>query len=461
MAIKSIVFRTGLILGAISDVSTILLVDSTFLDIVNSAMDFGAGDYFYLKLQEDDTLEEVKVVNATSTYLVIERAATAYPFTLAATYSTALGAAAVADIAAGVAPVAPITINGSGIANVTTDGAGTYTINVTQPNITGQTGIEVTQAFPDYGVALIAGGNCCEGDDIDTGGADINIVGSGISDVSNDGNGTYTINTPSPTFSGAGVTISGVWPNLIFTVTAVGSGTVTSVAVGPGLSITGNPAVNPTINFNNSGVTAGAYGDMVVNARGQITSIAVGFNPVSAIAAANGLNVGRAGSTVTVSGIDAAEGVKGVVALADADAPLDTDDITTAVTPKLLASVLSDIAGPELYGGQLYSGEAGADYTNVVPSTAISLLLDAGDKAIVFANLTVRDNSAPTVAQNYGIALFDATGNLLHANKKLTQNNQFFMAIISGPFNDGLVLKTTAMPGSAAIISQAVSALQL
>jgi hypothetical protein len=383
-------------------------------------------------------------------------------FTAAAVYNTAMTVADVKEIANGLVAIPAITIVGSGIANVTTDGAGNYTVNVTQPNLVGASGLEVTQAFPDYTVALINNGSCCAGDDeIGGTGGSITIVGGGIANVSNDGNGNYTVNVPSPNFIGAGIAITGVWPNLTYTVAAGGAGTVTSVGAGPGLSITGDPAVNPTVNLTNTGVTAGTYGDFTVNARGQVTDIAVGFNPVSTIAVANGLSVGRVGSTVTVSGVDAAEGVKGVVALADADSPLDPADVTTAVTPKLLAAVVADIAGPELFGGQVYSGEADADYTNTVATTAIALTLDATDKVLVIATLSIRDNSAPTVAQEYGMALFTASGTMLHSNKKLTQNNQTLTAIIAGPLTDGLVLKTTALVGSAAVVSQAIAALQI
>jgi hypothetical protein len=439
-------------------------VDATFISLVQASVNFGAGEYFYLSIQEDDLVEEVKVTDVSGTNLVITREqgdTDAQVFTAAAIYNTAMTVADVKEIANGLVAIPAITINGSGIVNVTTDGAGNFTVNVTQPNIAGASGLEVTQAFPDYTVALIAGGNCCAGDEELPGdGGAITINGSGIANVTNDGSGNYTVNVPSPNFTGAGVAITGAWPDLTFTVTA-SSGTVTGITAGDGLTLTGDPATNPTISIDNTGVIAGVYGDITVNARGQFTNIAVGFNPISAAAVANGLSVARVGSTVTVSGIDAAEGVKGVVALADADSPLDVDDVTTAVTPKLLAGVVSDIAGPSLFGGQVYSGEADSDYTNTVATTAIALTLDATDQVLVIATLSVRDNSAPTVAQEYGMALFTATGTRIQANKKLTQNNQVLTAIITGPLTDGLILKTTALAGSAAVVSQAVAALQI
>lgn len=462
MAIKRIVHRTGFIGAAISTVATLLPVDAAFLAIVDATMDFAAGDYFYMTIEEDELIEEVRVTDMGAGYLVIERDPVApQAFSMAAKYNTDLTVREVEERAAGLAPVSPISIIGSGVATVETDGAGNYTVTVNSPNIVGQNGIEVTQAFPDYTVGVDMSTGCCAGETAVGGeGGTYTFVGSGIAAVS-ELEGEVTISVPSPNFIGAGVQITGTWPNITFTIPAGAAGTMTGISVGNGLTLVGNPNVAPTISITPTGVVAGNYGGVVVNERGQITGIPVGWNPVTSVVvtADSGLQVTRVGGEVTVAGIDAAEGVKGVVALADADAPLDPDDVTTAVTPKLLAAVLSDAVGAEVTGGQTYSGEADADYTDTLPTTAVTLDLAAGEMALVFANVTVRDNANPTLAQNYGLALFAATGTRIQANKKLEQNQQSMTALVIGPFSDGVVVRTTAMPVGAAVVSHALHAI--
>lgn len=463
MAIKQVAHRTGFITTAISAVSTLVGVDAPFLALVTATMNFAGGDYFYMTLEEDEDIEEVKVTDISSTNLVIVRAqgnTTAKVFSLAAKYDTNINKAAVMDISAGLAPVSNVNISGIGVATVTNLGGGNWSVNVPQPIIAGVAGIETTAAFPNYTVGITAAAECCAGDEIAPG-AGVNVVGGGIVNVTFAVD-TYTVSVTPPNFTMVGATITGTWPNYTITVTAAGTGTVTSVAAGAGLAITGNPNTTPTVTMPNTGVTANTYGDITFNSRGQATVIAATFNPVSAIVAGTGLLVSRAGGAVTVSAITAAEGVVGVVALADADVALVPTDITTAVTPKLLASVIADLQGGVAYGGQTYSGEADADYTYTVPTAALSLTLVTGEKAIVWANITCRDNTNPTVDQNYGIAVFSITGAArLQSNKKLTQNNQSMSFIIDGPFSDALALKTTVLAAGVTAISYSLVALKV
>src|SRR6478609_10683742 len=156
MGLKRIVHRTGFIGGALATGTTILPVDQAFLDIIAATMDFAGGDYFYMTIEEDEALEEVKVTNATATYLVIQRGrgpTVAQEFSLAAVYNTDMTAAEVAERAAGLAPVAPVIITGEGGAAVTENSPGNYTINMPIPVLQGMSGIEVAAAFPNYTIA--------------------------------------------------------------------------------------------------------------------------------------------------------------------------------------------------------------------------------------------------------------------------------------------------------------------
>lgn len=463
MAIKVLPYRTGFIGAAISNVATVLPVDTAFLGVVAANVNF-ATDHFYLTLVEDAKREEVKVTGSSATTLTIVRAqggTTAQSFSLAAKYTTELEKAAIIDIAAGSVPVSTVNITGLGIATITNLGGGNWQIDVPQPVVVGASGIEATAAFPNYTVALVNNGGCCEGE-IPIGGAAgvTSISGGGIVTTGLVGQAASVTVAP-PVFTGVGMTITGAWPNFTFTATGVGVGTVTSVAVGPGLGLTGNPNVNPTIAISPTGVIPATYGGVGINDRGQITVVPTTFNPVSVITAGTGLQVARTGDAVTISAIVAGEGVVGVVALADADFPLDTTNITTAVTPKLLADVVAAIDGGTAYGGQSWSGEADADYTVTVPTSVVTLNLVTGDNAIVFGSVTMRDSAAPATQQNYGIALFNGSGVRLHANVKIVQNQQHITCIIPGPFVNSVVLKTTALPAGAAIISHALTALKV
>src|SRR5690606_34664468 len=88
-----------------------------------------------------------------------------------------------------------------------------------------------------------------------------------------------------PVFTGQnGVEVTGDWPNFVLDYSgAVGNGTVTSVAVGEGLTLTGNPNVAPNISITNTGVAAGDYAGLVITPTGQIEEIPAGFAPISEI----------------------------------------------------------------------------------------------------------------------------------------------------------------------------------
>lgn len=461
MGLQRIVHRTGFIGGALAVGTTVLPVDQGFLDIVAATMDFAGGDYFYMTIEEDELVEEVKVTNSTDTYLVIQRGrgpTTAKEFSMAAVYNTDMTAAEINERAAGLAPVAPVNLVGDGTVTVTPQGPGSYLIGSPVPNITGQVGIEVAQSWPNYVVANDPATGCCGDDDgTGTGSTPYVFIGGGIANVSVDGV-NVTINVPSPAFTGDGVTITGAWPNLNFAIEAAAGGTVTSVGAGSGLAISGNPNVNPQVNMSNTGVTAGDYGGLVVNARGQITSIPVGYNPVSGIEVTpdTGLEINWTGAVATLAGLDATESTKGIVQFADSDAALDPDDATMAVTPKLLASVIADIDSATMQGGETYNGEPDVDYTNTVPTAAVALALLAGQSALVFVQLTAKD-AADAAPVAYGMAAFKASaGTRIQANRKVEQCTQTMVFAIDGPWSDAIQIKTTALAGTETIVSHAI-----
>lgn len=444
--------------------STTLFVDSLFFNYVSSALNFGVGDYFYLSISEGVNYEEIKVTNKGVNYLVVTRAqggTTAKNFTVLAAYSTALNKAGVLDISLGNTPVAGFVVTADGQATVDESPAGTFNVHVPNITIQGLAGLEVSKIGQTYQLGISAD-LLCSGGDGSGSTSDISIIGAGIAAVSLSA-GVYTINVPAPVFTGVGVSVTGTWPNLTITGGGgAGGGTVTSVGAGSGLSITGGPTVNPTVNLNNTLPGVVSTDDIDFNAKGQATRIDPEYNPISILTPTAPLSVSRALGNVTISVVESAEGVVGVVALADSAAPLNPTDATTAVTPKLLSSVISDLAGGSITGGQSYSGEADASYTNTVPTTAVTLDLASGEKAVVIANITVQDPIAPATAQQYGMAVFSSSGSArLQSNKSITQNSQTMIFVLTGPFTDALVLKTTALTGTVAVASQSLMAIKV
>lgn len=454
--------RTNFISGPISNVATIMPIDSAFSAVIAAMINFGAGDYFYLTLVEGNTREEIKVTNRSGNNLTIVRAqgdTTALAFTSAAKYIVEVNKAAVEDIASDIVPVANFDITGTGLAVVSDLGGGNFSIDVPNLVLGGTSGVEVVGTWPSYAIGLTNDGNCCA-EVVGVGGV-VNIYGQGLANVTETLLG-WQVAVATPTFNVIGGTMTGTWPNYTLTITGGGgTGTVTEVVVGTALVLTGDPNVNPTIDLANTAVTPGDYGGLVVDAQGRITAIPVTFNAVSVLVAGDGVNLTRTLDSVEIDIIAATEIAAGIVMLADADAPLNITDDTTAVSPKLLASVIADLEGTSVQGDATYSGEADGDYTVTLPTAAISLALLAGEKAVIFANTTAR-GAVLTDPVNYAIAVFSVTGGArIESNKKINQNEQSMVFVLDGPFTDGIALKHTALAGGESVPSYSLVALVL
>ena len=458
----------GMLTADISAATTLIPVDADTLASITANLNFGAGDWTYLTITNDIYSEEVKIINIQTTYLVVVRAQSGSTAKAFSAFDTALydhfGAQAIQDLIAATPAAVDVAIIGQGLvttSSAVSSGVTTYTAVVVPPNFTGSDGISVQGVWPNINFAYegAADGGCCGGGGgSSTGGVDQVVVVSSILQAAIASN-ILTLTLPSPSFQGTGgVTVSGSWADG-YTITGGGgggTGTVVSVGAGTGLTLTGSPNTNPTLSLTATGVGAGTYGGFTFNAQGQLTDVTGGYNPVGSLAFTNGATVVLTGTSYTITLKTADVGVQGIVALADSGSPLDPSDDATAVTPKLLSSVLSGLGGSVMGAGSS-NGESDAAYTNVLSTTALALALTATQKALVIGEVEVV-NTTPATPSNFGVAVFNTSNVKLYSSRQVTQNKQPVVFILNGPMSTNISLVTTTLAGGDSVTSSFLSA---
>lgn len=452
MALKILYIKVnGTLTADISAATTLIPVDANTYSILSANVNFAGGDWTYLSLDNGVYSEEVKVTGLSNGYLIVTRScsgSSAHTFSAANTsVYNVVGSDAIKDIIAANPSPTDLTVQGTGLAT-TSQVDNVVTINVPLPQFTGSGGISILGNWPNFEFAYEgASEGCCGGS---SGGSSINlslVVNSSIL-TGSWSNNILTLGLSAPTFTGSGsVTVSGSWVDG-YTISGAGgggTGTVTSVAGGTGISITGSPNVNPTVSITATGVAAGTYGGFTFNAQGQLTAVASGFSPIGGIAFANGADVASSGTNYTVTLHTADVGVQGIVELADSSTALDSSDDSSAVTPKILSQAISALAG-SVQGAGSSTGEADAAYTNILSATAINVSLSATQKAIIIGEVTVVGPTPGTPVQ-WGLGVFDSSIVRQYASKSITQSKQTCVFMINGPLNKSISLATTDLSG--------------
>lgn len=434
---------TGTLAVAIDPSTTVIQVNAALAGALSANMNIG--DYTFLSISAGGVYELVKVTGVSNTLLTVERGTytTSRSFPAGAAMAFELTADAILDSL--VVPPNIASISGTGQITVSSPSPNVFELDVPTPTITGE-GVDVLGTWPNLQIALQPK-DCCGGEGGELTSGIVSLQGIGIIQAYATGTEGY-VNLPAPNFVGVGITITGSWPDFTFTVASGAGGTVTSVAAGPGLTITGSPTVTPTVNMSNTGVVAGTYGGIAINARGQITAVPATLNPVSIINFNAPLSGLRLADAVTISVADAAIGVKGVVELVDPADPYDPLEDELVLTPAALATALATLEVSSLAGADSFSSEADASYTNAVTATATALLLASGKKALIIAHGTVLATPDPTVAFDWGIAVFNATSVKVKANKSHEQKTQYIVFEMTGPVDTILTLFTTDLTGA-------------
>lgn len=342
-----------------------------------------------------------------------------------------------------------ITITGAHATSVT-GGPFAFVVDTPAGNLIAGTGMTVTGTWPNITITNAAPAT--------GGGGTVTVVTGSGDAVASAITGGFNINVPTPAFTaGTGVSITGTWPNLTITNSAPamgGAGTVTSVTAGTGITVTGSPTITPTIGLTPTGITAGVYGGLTVNAAGQLTAISSSL--LNGVASANNAITVSApvAGVVTLTAVNATTANHGVVQLATPSAPSSSDptDSTSAVTPAGIAAVLAAQQNVILGAVSSLTPLTSSSYSVVVGVSATTLNLQAGHNVIIDAFVEVFDPVNPTVIPTFALGLFNG-GTFLIGNGLVPGYTRQIKYQISGPFTGVISLNIVPLTGTNAIQS--------
>lgn len=468
MSVRAYYGLVGQLSGTIDNSTVLIPVNNAISGALTASGFVNGTDTTYLSIRAAGLVELIKVVAVNGTMLTVERGQggttpNAFPVGSIVQYEVTVEA-----ILEQIPAVGLPTFYGGGIVDVEYDAElNELYIYGTVPSLMSGPGIDILGQWPSYQINAVATeGNCCDCSGSGGGGggsgAITEIVTNGTTMGSYRTGDTVYITQEELQLTGLfGIEVTGSWPSyeIAYTGGGSGGGSVESVAVGAGLVLTGSPTINPTISMANTGVIAGNYGNIVINARGQITSVPATLNPVSVVTAGTNIGVTRLGDAVTLNVPNAAVGVRGAIALADETDPFDPDDNENAATPAVVAAALASLQGATATGVSSFTAEVSTDYSNIIGATAQPLTLLAGEKALIMAEATMLNSTTPLTPVDFGIAVFNSTS-MLQGNKRMTQSSQQLTFLINGPYNDTVGLATTAVPAGSTVTSYGLAVIK-
>ncbi len=250
---------------------------------------------------------------------------------------------------------------------------------------------------------------------------DTAVSGAAQGDILYRGNGSWTklvAGTSGQYLRTLGVSANPVWADV-----GAGTGTVTSVSAGGGLTASSNPITTTgDISIANTTVSAGSYtyASLTVNARGQITTAGNGTNPVTSIAVSGKNGITVAGSPITSTGtIDLGLGA------------ITPSSVTTGVVGASTLNVTGDVqaaTGRVLASAATISGlltGATATFSGIVSA-------DAGIKSTTatFSGLVSADGGVKTTAVS--AASVSTTGDINAGAGRITASAATITALLTG-----------------------------